>query len=251
MTRQFTVSCREPNAAGLGHRAVLASLPAHFRVVTDGPADAACATSESPPAGVRVLVGDASETAHSTTTIPIMPAWTYLPRMEADACFAEARSRSFEMISCLITVAAAAKGELFEALLEQLAILRALTGTEPSVGAFQHDAKGYRAVVRIGPAAASLIGRVSPLARDTLQLDAVGKKHRLDIAMDAATLARPAIIRLFGSDGLRQAMPIHQSSHRLTWLKVHAFLCGSIPASELPTVNAADAAAVAQSFDAA
>jgi len=251
MTRQFTVSCRKSNAAGPDHRAVLASLPAHFRVVADGHADAAYTSLESPPAGARVLVCDCLETACSTAAIPTIPAWTYLPRMEADPCFAEARSQSFEMISCLITVADAAKGQLRQALLEQLAVLRTLTGAEPSVRAFQHDARGYRAVVRVGSAAGSMIGRVSPLAWDTLQFDAVGKEHRLDITMDAETLARPASIRLFGAGGLRQAMPIHQGSHRLTWLKVHAFLCGRIRASELPTVNAADVDAVARSFDGA
>jgi hypothetical protein len=251
MTRQFTVSCRTSNAAGPDHRAVLASLPEHFRVVADGHADAAYTSLESPPAGARVLVCDCLGTARPATRIPTIPAWTYLPRMEADACFAEARGRSFEVISCLITVADTAKGQLRHALLEQLAVLRTLTGAEPSIDAFQHDARGYRAVVRIGRAAGSMIGRVSPLAWDTLQLDAVGKDHRLDITMDAETLARPANIRLFGAGGLRQAMPNHQSSHRLTWLKVHAFLCGSAPASELPTVNPADAEAVARSFDAA
>ena len=63
MIRQFTVLLREPNATGSGRHAVLASLasvPAHFRVVADGPADAAYTLLEDPPAGVRVVVFDAS-----------------------------------------------------------------------------------------------------------------------------------------------------------------------------------------------
>jgi hypothetical protein len=251
MTCQFRVFCREPEAAHLGHRAALVSLPAHFRIVTQGPADVACVSSEDAPPSVRILVCDGSETAGSTATIPVVPARTYLPRMEADDCFDRARRRQFETISCLITVATAGRRPLFGALLEQLAILRSLTAAEPSIGAFQRDARGYMAVIRIGTATASAIGRASSLARDTLQLDAVGKEHRLDITMDAATLARPATIRLFGSQGLRQAMPIHQSSHRLTWLKVHAFLCGCISASELPSANLTDVAAVVDSFRAA
>jgi hypothetical protein len=43
----------------------------------------------------------------------------------------------------------------------------------------------------------------------------------------------------------------YQSSHRLTWLKIHAFLSGSVPASDLPTLNAVDAAVIAHSFDVA
>ena len=61
----------------------------------------------------------------------------------------------------------------------------------------------------------------------------------------------PAYDEMFGADGVREAMPIYQSSHRLTWLKVHAFLSGSIPASDLPILNATDLAVAARSFDVA
>jgi hypothetical protein len=69
--------------------------------------------------------------------------------------------------------------------------------------------------------------------------------------MDAATPARPGVIRLFGADGVREVMPIYESSHRLTWLKIHAFLSGSVPASDLPMLSAVDAAVIARSFDVA
>jgi hypothetical protein len=101
--------------------------------------------------------------------------------------------------------------------------------------------------VSAGPAWALMIGRVSPLAQDTLQLHAVGTDHRVDVLMDAATPARSGVIRLFGADGVREAMPIYQSGHRLTWLKVHAFLSGSVPASDLQILNAVDAAVIARS----
>ena len=79
----------------------------------------------------------------------------------------------------------------------------------------------------------------------------MGTDHRLDVSIDAATPARPAVIRLFGADGVREAMPIYQSSHRLTWLKIHAFLSGSVPTSDLPILNAVDVAVVDRSFDVA
>jgi hypothetical protein len=251
MISQFTVLLHKPNAMGPDHRAVLASIPAHFRVVVDGPADVAYASLEDPPADVRVVVFDAPQWVPSSLAIPVTPAWTYLSRMEADACFAEACTRSFAVISCVVTVAGAEECRLRGAFLEQLAMLRKLTGTDPSVRAFRRNARGYVADVSVGPALALMLGRVSPLAQDALQLHAVGVDHRLDVSMDAATHARPAAIRLFGADGLREGMPIHQSSHRLTWLKIHAFLSGSIPASNLPMVNAVDAAAIARTFDAA
>jgi hypothetical protein len=255
MIRQFTVLLREPNATGPGQRAVvasLASIPAHFRIVVDGPADAAYTSKADPPSDVRVVVFDVPLRAPSTLmTIPLTPAWTYLPRMEADACFAEACTRSFAVISCVVTVAMEEERRLRGAFLEQLAILRKLSGADPSVRAFRRNAKGYVADVSVGPASALMTGRVSPLAQDALQLHAVGVDQRLDVSMDAATAARPASIRLFGADGLREAIPIHQSSHRLTWLKIHAFLSGSVPSSDLPIVNADDAAAIARAFDTA
>jgi hypothetical protein len=185
--------------------------------------------------------------APSTLALPVTPAWTYLPQMEANACFAEACTQSFAVINCVVTVAGAEKRRLRGAVLEQLAILRKLTGGDPSVSAFRRDSGGYTAHVSAGPTWALMIGRVSPLAQDALQLHAVGTDHRLDVSMNAATPARPAVIRLFGVDGVREAMPIYQSSHRLTWLKVHAFLSGSIPASDLPILNAADVAVAARS----
>ena len=163
MIRQFTVLLREPNATGSGHHAVLASLasvPAHFRVVVDGPADAAYTSLEDPPAGVRVVVFDASLWAPSTLALPATPAWTYLPRVEANACFAEACTRSFAAISCVVTVAGAEKRRLRGAVLEQLAILRKLTGADPSVSDFRRDSGGYMAQVSAGPAWAVMIGRV-------------------------------------------------------------------------------------------
>jgi hypothetical protein len=253
MIPQFTVLLREPNAMRPGHRGALASLasvPAHFRVVADGPADVAYA-SEDLPADARVVIVDAPPRTPSTLAIPVTPAWTYLSRMEADACFAEACTRLFAVISCVVTVAGAEERRLRAAFLEQLAILRKLTGADPSVRAFRRNSKGYVADLSVGPASALMIGRVSPLAQAALQLDAVGVDHRLEVSMEATTPARPAVIRLFGADGLREAMPIYQSSHRLTWLKIHAFLSGSIPASDLPIVNADDAAATARAFDTA
>jgi hypothetical protein len=254
MIRQFTVLLREPSATGPDHRAVLASLasiPAHFRVVVDGPADAAYTLLEDPPADVQIVVFDAPLRAPSTLAIPVTPAWNYLSRMEADACFAEACTRSFAVISCAVTVAGVGKRRLRGAFLEQLAILRKQTGADPSVRAFRPNKKGYVADVSVGPASALLSGRVSPLAQAALQLHAVGVNHRLEVSMDAETSARPASIRLFGADGLREAMPIYQSGHRLTWLKIHAFLSGSVPASDLPTINADDAAAIVRAFDTA
>lgn len=253
MIPQFTVLLREPNATGPGHRAVLASLasiPAHFRVVVDGPADVAYAP-EDLPADVRIVMVDSPLRAPSNLAIPVTPVWTYLSRMEADACFAEACMRSFPVISCVVTIDAAEERRLRWAFLEQLAILRKLAGANPSVHAFRRNARGYVADVSVGPALALMIGRVSPLAQAALQLHAVGVDHRLEVSMDAETPARPAAIRLFGADGLREAMPIYQSGHRLTWLKIHAFLRGSVPASDLPIVNADDAAAIARAFDTA
>jgi hypothetical protein len=254
MTRQFTVLLREPNATGPDQRAVLASLagiPAHFRVVADGPADAVYTSLEDPPADVRIVIVDSPLRAASNLAIPVTPAWTYLSRMEADAGFAEACMRSFSVISCVVTIAAAEERRLRGAFLEQLAILRKLTGADPTVRAFRRNVRGYVADVSVGPALALMIGRVSPLAQAALQLHAVGVDHRLEVSMETATPARPAGIRLFGADGLREAMPIYQSSHRLTWLKIHAFLSGSVPASDLPIVNAGDAAAMARAFDTA
>jgi hypothetical protein len=85
-------------------------------------------------------------------------------------------------------------------------------------------------------------------------LDLVPQDYALTdqfLARGAGTLARPGVIRLFGAGGVREAMPIYQSSHRLTWLKIHGFLSGSVPASDLPILNALDAAVIARSFDVA
>jgi hypothetical protein len=251
MTRQFTVSCRDSSSAERSHRATLASLPGHFRVVSDGPADAAYASFQNPLAGVRAVVFDAAEQAQMKPAVFAIPAWSYLPRLEADACFVEACTRPYGLITCVTAVAEGDERYLRSALLEQLAILRRFGSADPSISVFQRDAKGYLAVVKIGQAMASLIGRVSPLAQDELQLQAVGANYRFDIAMDAVTLARPAIIRLFGAEGAREAMPVHQSSHRLTWLKVHALLSGLISTSDLVLAHALDVAAVSQAFDAA
>jgi hypothetical protein len=252
MISQFTVLLREPNATGPDQRAVqasLASIPAHFRVVADGPADVAYA--KDLPADVRIVIVDAPLQAPSTLAIPITPAWSYLSLMEADACFAEACTRSSSVVSCVVTIAEAEEPRLRATFLEQLAILRKLTGADPSIHAFRRNATGYVADVSVGQAWALMIGRVSPLAQAALQLHAIGVDHRLEVSMDAETPARPAVIRLFGADGLREAMPIYQSSHRLTWLKIHAFLSGSVPASDLPIINRDDAAAVARAFDSA
>jgi hypothetical protein len=254
MIRQFTVLLRAPNATEPNQRAVLASLasiPAHFRVVADGPADAAFTSAADPSGDARIVVFDVPLRAASTLTIPVTPAWTYLSRMEVDPHFAEACMQSFPAISCVVTVAGTEERRLRGAFLEQLAILRKLTGADPSVRAFRRNAKGYVANVSVGSALAVTIGRISPLARAALQLHAVGMDYRLEISMDAEASARPASIQLFGADGLREAMPVYQSGHRLTWLKVHAFLSGSVPASDLPTVNADDAAAIARAFDTA
>ena len=253
MICQFTVSLREPMTEP-DQRAVLASLasiPAHFRVVVDGAADVAYTSTADPPGDVRIVVFDVPPRAPSTLTIPVTPAWTFLTRMEADACFAEACTQSFTVISCVVTVAGTEERRLRAAFLEQLAILRKLTGADPAVRAFRRNARGYVADVSVGPVSALMIGKVSPLAQAELQLDAVGADHRLEVSMDATTPARPAVIRLFGADGLSEAMPIYQSSHRLTWLKIHAFLSGSIAASDLPIVNTDDVAAIARAFDAA
>jgi hypothetical protein len=64
--------------------------------------------------------------------------------------------------------------------------------------------------------------------------------------MDEDALGRPGEISIHDAKGSRILDPVHQSGHRLTWLKAHALLEGA--SADDPAPLAEGAAEVLQAF---
>lgn len=232
MTRQFTIKIAGEDGAAALHRRVLASLPNHFRLGVSDVSDAILVTDSPPPSthSARAIVLDGLSFASQLTSgqSPVLPALRFAPRIAADASLPVARATRFSMIDIVATIPAAGKEALQWSFVEQLALIRVLTSATPNMLSLRRFGAGFAAagVINDRETVITINALVSPIGRAGLMLDAVSRETRLAVAMDADATARPADIRLFRGDGMFQAKPTHQNSHRLTWLKVHALLTG-------------------------
>jgi hypothetical protein len=166
--RQFTVSVGHGRAAAL-HRKALASLPDHFRIVESGSIDAVLLADEtaSKIEGARLIVlGDlAAIKASFGAATAVVPAFRYVPRLAFGHFPFPVETSGFALFDLVTTVTTNDCEGLRFSLIEQLAILRALTGGKASLLNVHRVNAGYlaNAAVSDQAAAVTLTGIVSPL----------------------------------------------------------------------------------------
>jgi hypothetical protein len=208
------------------HRFALASLPEHFEIVEDGPADAVLVSGAGTVGGARVGVA-ADPLLDIDTDAVLIPAMRFAPRLFAEPMVVGARSVSYALYDSVIRLDRAGVDGLRAALLEQLAGLRAITGQALRLTKFARIGDGYLGVGALsqGNAAVALTG-VASSHGPKFTLHAVSLDRRLEIGIDDDAIARPTQVQVFSADGVTQAALVHQSSRRLTWLGAHALLSG-------------------------
>jgi hypothetical protein len=230
MTQKFTVLVPDTASAAPLHRRVLATLPNHFDVVVSGDADAALIDGSRTERcdGARAFVLDGLPAGRLTlaSSSIVVPAHQFVPRLLVDQNFATARSIPFSLLNISLDVAGLGAALFNRALVEQLAIVRLLTNGALRLSSVERCGPGFVAIGTVPEQHVSVTMTSFPSPGDAcrLSLAAVSRVSRLQVDIGASIIARPAVIRLYGPQGAAEGMPVYQSSHRITWLKVHELL---------------------------
>lgn len=236
MTEQFTVRIFGHGAAQSLHRRIIASLPNHFRIVGEGRADAALFVEPidvPPEAGIIVLHEPSAMPKLVKSSSAIIPSLCFAPRLAADGAIAAARETRFALIDVVSTQDQMNPARMRSSLLDQLTMVRIITGARPILADIRRVGSGYVASAGVGGQSTviTLAGWKSPAGTREAAIDAVAVASRIHVEMNDGAIASPARILSFDSRGTSQAPLVHQSGHRLTWLKVHGLLSGTSAAA--------------------
>jgi hypothetical protein len=230
MTQRFTVLVPDTAPAAALHRSVLATLPNHFDVVVSGDADAALIDGSRAECCDRtrafVLDGLPPGKLNLAASSIVVPAHQFFPRLLVDQNIATARSIPFSLMSISLDVAGLGPAPFHRALFEQFAIVRLLTKDALRLSSVERCGPGFVATGTVPEQHLSVTMTSFPSPGDAgrLSLAAVSRVSRLQVDISASTIARPAVIRLYGPGGSAEGMRVYQRSHRITWLKVHELL---------------------------
>jgi len=230
MTRQYSCVVGVGTEAANSHRRALASIPNHFRIVETGPADVVLwgHRADADLASARAVVLDdllAAPAAASSARL-VIPALRFLPLLSANGLFELAAGRKFTSLELNSTVPVETTNGLALSLLEQLAILRILSGSRASVAMLNSFGTGYLSIAKLGhpDTAVSLSAVLGGHDEGDLSVQAVSPTERIEAHIGAGATARPASIVHFDSKGSSQTIPLRQNSLRLTWLSAHEVL---------------------------
>jgi hypothetical protein len=228
--------------------AVLATLPARFRV--GDPADVTVVDGTSPDWPSLVAVARAALVVTPTPVDPARvretaaagvpaavdspyannPAWTAaLPALTATP---------FTLLDSVVTVAAAA--DLDRALLDQLAIVRPLLDTSDLDVTANRGTDHYVIAGRCGDAAVTIAGVVAAEVAGELRLDLVGIEERWAVRFEPPQTARPASITRSDANGSHTTRPVFESGRRAVWRHLATALAGGDPPPYGLTEYAAD-----------
>lgn len=234
----YTVSIDGNSPDAALHRTVLASLPNSYRLV-EGVAEVVLASASDPASveracssGSRAVVVDhpglllpddlsAMADAADRNGCIVAPAPRYAPRLAAEGDLMGAVE--IEILESTIV----SGGSLRSALVEQLAMVRAVLGAAASIRVLHTSTSHYACEATMMDRSQSRVllnGVTSPCAGEEANLHALAAERRLVVRIDAGPVARPAEICCYDDHGARTPWPVHQHSHRITLSQLHRLL---------------------------
>jgi len=213
------------------HRAALAALPGSFRVVTDQPADVFATVAAGTGWLERIapaLHGPVRAVLIAGLDPSALPGLRDLAALAADkrliaavasgyaddaawqATVPEAR-HDLEALTLIDAVAAVpAGGTLFDALMDQLALVESLAGPLERTRALSVTAGHYVLAGEAGSVTVSLSGTACTAEPGSLEIDLVGRQARWHVEFSSAAAAFPAAITRHDADGARTRRPLFQ-----------------------------------------
>jgi hypothetical protein len=216
--QQFRVRLDVVEAVAIAHRRAVATLPEHFILVSDGAADAILVTDDGGsewPARIRLI--REPEAVDGDTEVPSL---LLAPQLVPAASNFAGTPLSVLDLAGRVTGTAG----LGPMLLEQMAVVRLLGGRGAQISAFSRSEASYVAVCELGDLIATASASVC-VGDLSCTVDAVAPELRLHAALDCSGTAAASLVEISGGTTL-VSRSRHQSSQRLTWLAVHAMLCG-------------------------
>jgi hypothetical protein len=135
------------------------------------------------------------------------------------------------LLDSVISSAYLTQSPLVTAFVEQVAVVRSVTGDLHALQLNHRSADQYMVTARAGGVLVNLAGLVSPQAETSLSIDLVGSSSRWRIRFGDDQLARPGEISRFTASGAESQPPVFESPHRGMWLSLHA---AAVDGSRLP-----------------
>jgi hypothetical protein len=151
----------------------------------------------------------------------------------ADHAWQQARpdiEQDLENASLLDSVVTASnETTLFNALLEQLAVVRPLVGSFSELQLVHQAMDQYSIVGAASDVVVSLTGIISGLGGNELRVDLVGVNRRWRARWYGDSLAQPTEVTRYDKYGEVSSPPVYESAHRTTWLELCAAITDGAP----------------------
>jgi hypothetical protein len=228
-----------------GQRAVLASVPGRFRITDIEAPDVVVVSGRSPdwpdelaravtggakavvvarpvlvdPDRVRELARTVAGKAAVAVDTPYATNRTWAAASEEVSADAETAS----IVDSLVT---ADTGGLADALLDQLALVRALFNPSGVVRVLHRSERAYTLTFPTSGPRVTLSGAVSPAGRTGLTLDVVGPARRWQVRFADTAVASPAEVTRHEATGAQCQPLLFESGRRVTWQQLHQALTG-------------------------
>ena len=210
------------------HRRALASLPNHFEIVESERADIylhsqSDGIGEYPNNSALVLDEPTRMFEPIFEHVRVLPAFQYLPLIQEIPTIKAGSTFSLTNIEITCLNAHTSESSIASCLFEILAIIRVLTGKAADVDAHTKIENGLLIAGHVADESTSFAISIfrSPLNFGEINILGVSKSERVSIAIQSDQTAQPGKIRLFDKTGSSQSWPLHQNSHRLTWLAAY------------------------------
>lgn len=214
------------------HRRALASLPNHFIFSSNQAADIALWSSanfsnETFTPKVVVVDQPIHMSNFASQNYTVLPAFHFLPIIHH-------MPRSTNLITVLeINCLLSENDNISQAscLFEMLTIARALTNEAVAIGSHVRHKNGIIVSGQTlkSATAVSISVNTSPVDGGAISINAVSKTQRFEIEFQSDQTARAGQFTLYNAGGSHQTWPVHQNSHRLTWLAAYDFASGTLP----------------------
>ena len=230
-------------------RAVLASVPRRFLVAERGPADVVVVSGRNPdwldrvvrvvedgaqgvlvvhpglvdPELVRGLVPAVAGRAVVAVDTPYAadPTWTAARTdIAADAA-------SAAIVDSLASIGRGQDGDIGEALVGQIAVVRPLVGPLDELRLVHRDDRAYLLGAQTRGPRVTLSGVISAAGRTALAVDVVTPQRRWQVRFDDSALAGPTEVTAYDETGAHTRPFIYESGRRVTWQRLHEALTGS------------------------
>jgi hypothetical protein len=137
-----------------------------------------------------------------------------------------ADAASAAIVDSLASIGRGQDGDIVDALVGQIAVVRPLVGPLDELRLVHRDDRGYLLGAQTPGPRVTLSGVTSAAGRTARAVDVVTPQRRWQVRFDDSALAGPTEVTAYDETGAHTRPFIYESGRRLTWQRLHEALTG-------------------------